>query len=97
MLTPLYVAVASLAPLAAPPADPGSSTLNTTGVVTFIVSKIVPIILAGIGVILLLSARKQRMSDVFETVMKIVIAFVILGSGTALYKFGGSLVKVFLT
>lgn len=95
MLTPLYVAVAALAPLAAPP-DAGGD-LNTQGIVTFIVSKIVPILLAGIGVLLLLSARKQKMSDVFETVMKVVIAFAIIGSGTALYKFGGSLVKVFIS
>lgn len=92
MFTPLYTVAATVLPLAEP--APAGSTLNTQGIVAFLVSKIIPIILAGIGVLLLLSARKQKMSDVFETVMKVVIAFVVIGSGTVLYKFGGSLVGV---
>jgi hypothetical protein len=81
-----------LAALAAAPADP---TLNTQAVITFLVSKIVPIILGGIGVLLLIGARKQRMSDVFETLMKVVIGGALLVGGTVLLKFGGGLVNVF--
>jgi hypothetical protein len=93
MLTPLIAKAVTFLPLAPAPSGP---TLNSQAVVTFIVTKILPIIFGFIGVLLLLNARKQRMSDVFETIFKVVIAVAVIASGPLLYAFGGGLVKLFI-
>jgi hypothetical protein len=86
---------ATVAGLAAP--SPGAgTTLDTSAIVTFIVSKIVPILLAVVGVIILSRSGKGQWSQAITTGgIAILGIFFIAGAGL-LFAFGDSLARLAL-
>ena len=78
----------------APTPDPEPKTINTDGILNFFTTKIVPILLAVLGVIFIGRASKGEVSRVLTSsaIAIIGIAFVV-GAG-ALFLFGSSLVNI---
>ena len=77
-------------------ADPGGTTLNTTGIVGFIVSKIVPILLAVVGVIILSRSGKGQWSQALTTGGIAVLGIVFIAGAGLLFAFGESIAKLAL-
>jgi hypothetical protein len=75
--------------------DPGT-TLNTTGIVTFIVSKIVPILLAVVGVIILSRSGKGQWSQALTTGGIAVLGVIFIAGAGLLFAFGESIAKLAL-
>jgi hypothetical protein len=84
----IYVGVAAPAP--------GGTTLNTTGIVTFIVSKIVPILLAVVGVIILSRSGKGQWSQALTTGGIAVLGVIFIAGAGLLFAFGESIAKLAL-
>ena len=81
-------------PTPSAPAD--GPHLNTDGIIAFITTKIVPILLAAVGVIFISRAGKGEMSRVLTSsaIAFIGIAFVV--SAVTLFAFGKALVDLIL-
>jgi hypothetical protein len=75
--------------------DPGT-TLNTPGIVGFIISKIVPILLAVVGVIILSRSGKGQWSQALTTGGIAVLGIFFIAGATLLFAFGESLAKLAL-
>ena len=88
-------AVQAIAPVAAEPSPtPSPNLINTTGIVDFITTKVVPILLAVLGVIFISRAGKGEMSKVLTSsaIAMIGLAFIV-GAG-ALFFFGEGLINL---
>ena len=74
--------------------SPAPNLINTDGIVNFITTKVVPILLAVLGVIFISRAGKGEMSKVLTSsaIAMIGLAFIV-GAG-ALFFFGQGLVKL---
>jgi heme/copper-type cytochrome/quinol oxidase subunit 4 len=94
MFPPLLATIVSLLPLAEP--APTGVTFNSAAVLSFILSKLVPVGLGFIGFFMLMGARKQRMSQLLEDVGKIIIIGVVITGGGLLIAFGDSLAKMII-
>jgi hypothetical protein len=94
MLT--HVVIQQSVEILAGAAAPGGTTLNTTGIVTFIVSKIVPILLAVVGVIILSRSGKGQWSQALTTGGIAVLGVVFIAGATLLFAFGESIAKLAL-
>lgn len=70
------------------------TTLNTTGIVGFIVSKIVPILLAVVGVIILSRSGKGRWSEALTTGGIAVLGLIFIAGAGLLFAFGESVAKL---
>jgi hypothetical protein len=71
--------------------------IDTNGVLTWMLTKIVPIVFGVLGVGIILSARKGRLSDSMNTVaISLVGVAMIVGSGL-LIAFGRGLVNLFIS
>jgi hypothetical protein len=77
-------------------ADPGGTTLNTDGIVGFIVAKIVPILLAVVGVIILSRSGKGQWSAALTTGGIAVLGIVFIAGAGLLFAFGESIAKLAL-
>jgi hypothetical protein len=77
-------------------ADPGGTTLNTTGIVEFIVSKIVPILLAVVGVIILSRSGRGQWSAALTTGGIAVLGIVFIAGAGLLFAFGQSVANLIL-
>ena len=88
------VDVWAVEPSPSAPAD--GPHLNTDGIIAFITTKIVPILLAAVGVIFISRAGKGEMSRVLTSsaIAFIGIAFVV--SAVTLFAFGKALVDLVL-
>jgi hypothetical protein len=73
-----------------------AGTLNTTGIIGFIVSKIVPILLAVVGVIILSRSGKGQWSQALTTGGIAVLGIFFIAGATLLFAFGESLAKLAL-
>jgi hypothetical protein len=78
--------------LAAPP-----STINTNGVITFILSKIAPIMLAILGVIFIARANKGEVSRVLTSSAIAIVGLVFIAGAVTLLFLGGYLVNLIFT
>jgi hypothetical protein len=76
-------------------ADPGT-TLNTDGIVGFIVSKIVPILLAVVGVIILSRSGKGQWSQALTTGGIAILGIVFIAGAGLLFAFGSSIARLAL-
>lgn len=90
-------AVQAIAPVAVEPSPSPSLSpglINTTGIVDFITTKVVPILLAVLGVIFISRAGKGEMSKVLTSsaIAMIGLAFIV-GAG-ALFFFGEGLINL---
>ena len=86
--------VQALAVLAAEPTPAPGPTINTDGVVTFIASKVAPILLAVLGVIFISRAGKGEISRVLTSSAIAIIGLAFIAGATALFFFGKSLVNL---
>jgi len=75
-------------------ADDSGTTLNTTGIVTFIVTKIVPILLAVVGVIILSRSGKGRWSEALTTGGIAVLGVLFIAGAGFLFAFGKSIAEL---
>lgn len=82
--------------VAAPAAEDPGTTLNTTGIVSFIVSKIVPILLAVVGVIILSRSGKGQWSQALTTGGIAVLGVVFIAGAGLLFAFGASIAELAL-
>ncbi len=72
------------------------STLNTDGIVGFIVSKIVPILLAVVGVIILSRSGKGQWSQALTTGGIALLGIVFIAGAGLLFAFGENIAKLAL-
>jgi hypothetical protein len=71
-------------------AAPGP-TVNTNGIVEWGVRNVIPILLLVIGISIIASARKGRMSENANTLTNVVIGSAVIGSAALLFAFATSL------
>lgn len=65
-------------------------TVNTNGVVEWGVKNVIPIILLVIGISIIASARKGRMSENANTLTNVVIGSAVIGGAALLYAFSSA-------
>ena len=70
------------------------ATINTDGVVSFIATKIAPILLAVLGVIFISRAGKGEMSKVLTSSAIAIVGLAFIAGAGALFFFGESLIKL---
>lgn len=68
--------------------------VNTTGVVEWGVKNIIPLVLLVIGIGIIASARKGRISDNANTVTNIVLGSGVIAGAALLYGFAGQLTNL---
>jgi hypothetical protein len=81
--------------IAAPTPSPAPSpVINTNGIVDFIATKIAPILLAALGVMIISRAGKGEVSRVLTTSAIAIIGIGFIAGGTAMFFFGKNLVNL---
>ncbi len=68
--------------------------LNTSGVVEWGVKNVIPIILLVIGISIIASARKGRLSDNANTLTNVMLGCGVIAGAAVLYGFAGSLTRL---
>jgi hypothetical protein len=71
-------------------------TVNTTGVVEWGVKNVIPLLLLVIGISIIASARKGRMSENANTLTNVVIGSAVIGGAALVFAFATSLTNLFL-
>jgi hypothetical protein len=66
-------------------------TLNSNGVVEWGVKNVIPLVLLIIGIGIIASARKGRISDNANTVTNVVLGMGVIAGAAVLYGFAGQL------
>ena len=87
----LFDALAAVGPLAAP--APGG-TIDTSGVVSFIASKVAPILLAILGIIFIGRASKGEVSKVLTSSAIALIGLAFIAGAATLFFVGESIVNL---
>ncbi|MGI5236459.1 hypothetical protein [Dactylosporangium sp. CA-139066] len=77
-----------------PSGAPTPKELNTDGILNFFVTKIVPILLAGLGIIFVSRANKGEVSKVLTSSSVALIGIAFIAGATSLFFFGGSIVDL---
>jgi len=92
----LVHAVRDAAPslFAAQPTPPPKSGINTDGVVSFIATKIAPILLAVLGVIFISRAGKGEMSRVLTSSAIAIVGLAFIAGAATLFFVGESLIDL---
>jgi hypothetical protein len=78
----------------APSPNPEPKTINTDGILNFFTTKIVPILLAALGVIFIGRASKGEVSRVLTSSAIAIIGLAFVAGAASLFFFGDSLVKL---
>jgi small-conductance mechanosensitive channel len=78
----------------APSPNPTPKTINTDGILNFFIEKIVPILLAVLGVIFIGRASKGEVSRVLTSSAIAIIGLAFVAGAASLFFFGDSLVKL---
>jgi hypothetical protein len=74
--------------------DPGPKEINTDGVVTFVASKVAPILLAVLGIVFIGRAQKGEISRVLTSSAIAIIGLGFIAGAATLFFVGDSLVKL---
>ena len=74
-------------------ASPGP-TFNSSGLVEWGVKNIIPVVLLIIGIAMIASARKGRISDNANTVTNVVLGMGVIAGAAVLYGFAGQLTNL---
>jgi hypothetical protein len=91
------ILAATQTPSPSPSNEPAPS-INTSGVVGFLATRIAPILLAGLGVIFISRAGKGEMSRALTSSAIAIIGIGFIAGATLLFAFGKSIVDlIFLT
>jgi predicted MFS family arabinose efflux permease len=69
-------------------------TLNSNGVVEWGVKNIIPLVLLIIGIGIIASARKGRISDNANTLTNVMLGMGVIAGATVLYAFAGQLTNL---
>jgi uncharacterized membrane protein (Fun14 family) len=69
-------------------------TINTNGVVEWGVKNIIPIVLLVIGIGIIASARKGKISDNANTLTNVVLGASVIAGAAILYSFAGQLTNL---
>lgn len=98
MLTDLLTQAADLiaqapAPTPTPPATP-NPVIDTSPVLEFAAQWITPILLIGIGILIISRAKSGRLSEVFTTVGIALLGITVMGSAFILPFIGDDLVRL---
>ncbi|MET7422296.1 hypothetical protein [Dactylosporangium sp. NPDC005555] len=78
----------------APTPSPAPKTINTDGILNFFIEKIVPILLAVLGVIFIGRASKGEVSRVLTSSAIAIIGLAFVAGAASLFFFGDSLVRL---
>jgi hypothetical protein len=78
----------------APTPKPAPGPINTDGIVSFIATKITPILLAVLGVIFISRAGKGEMSKVLTSSAIAIIGLAFIAGAGALFLFGENLITL---
>lgn len=78
----------------APTPAPEPKTINTDAILNFFTTKIVPILLAALGVIFIGRASKGEVSRVLTSSAIAIIGLAFVAGAASLFFFGDSLVKL---
>lgn len=71
--------------------------LNTDGIQAFLLTKVVPLVLAGIGVLIIVGATKGNWSKAFNTFGIVLLGIVLMVGAGGLVLFGEELSGVVFT
>jgi hypothetical protein len=85
--------IPSIGAVLAEPA-PDEPTINTTGVVSFLATKIAPILLAILGVIFISRAGKGEMSKVITSSAIAIVGLAFIAGAATLFFVGESLINL---
>ena len=69
-------------------------TLNSNGVVQWGVKNVIPLVLLIIGIGIIASARKGRISDNANTLTNVVLGMGVIAGAAVLYGFAGQLTEL---
>jgi hypothetical protein len=72
-------------------ADP---RINSTGVVTWVVRNLIPLVLLIVGIGIIASARKGKLSDNANTVTNVLIGMCVIAGAGLIYGFAGQLTSL---
>jgi hypothetical protein len=78
----------------APTPTPTPKEINTDGILNFFATKIVPILLAALGVIFIGRASKGEVSRVLTSSAIAIIGLAFVAGAASLFFFGGSLIDL---
>jgi hypothetical protein len=78
------------------PSPVPSPAINTDGIINFIITKIVPILLAVIGIIFISRAGKGEMSRVLTSSAIVFIGIAFIAGGLTMFAFSRALVNLIL-
>lgn len=77
-----------------PVGEPPEGNINTEGVVSFLASKIAPILLAVLGVIFIGRASRGQISQVLTSSAIAIIGLAFIAGATVLFVFGENIIKL---
>jgi len=75
-------------------ANPDGPSLNSNGVVEWGVKNIIPLVLLVIGIGIIASARKGRISDNANTLTNVMLGMGVIAGAAVLYGFAGQLTNL---
>ena len=78
-------------PALVPAAVLASPTLNSDGIVEWGVRNLIPILLLVIGIAIIASARRGKISDNANTITNVLLGCAVIAGAGVLYAFAGSL------
>jgi hypothetical protein len=86
--------VLALVPALGPTPEPEPGTINTEGIVSFLASKIAPILLAVLGVIFIGRASKGEISKVLTSSAIVIVGLTFIAGAATLFFVGESLIDL---
>lgn len=97
-LADLASQLVALAPTPAPtgPAAPPTADIDTNALITFVVSRLVPLGCAILGIVFLFQARRGQMSQVTTSSAIAIWGIVFILGGGAFVLFGGAIVDMII-
>lgn len=89
-----HVGAVTTAALMAPVLAPDGPQINSNGIVEWGVKTIIPILLLIIGIAIIASARKGRISENANTVTNVVIGCAVIAGAAFIYGFAGQITNL---
>lgn len=90
------VLAAPVSPAPTPPATTPDPSIDTSPVLTFLAQWVAPILIAGIGILVMSRAKSGRISEVMTTVAIALMGIAIFGGAAMLPFVGDDLVRLFI-
>jgi hypothetical protein len=71
--------------------------IDTAGIVTWAATHIVPIVLAGLGILIIVGARKAQLSKVGGQIAVAIVGILMVALAFSLFAFGKNLADIVIT